>query len=110
MAFIIKTLIAVSIILVASELSKKSTTLAAMLLAMPIVLFISFAFIYHQSNNNTQIAQLTYETVVYIIPVLPFLYLLSLMLKHGFNFYFSLLLVSIGICFVTYCLNYFLSN
>jgi len=74
MAFIIKTLIAVSIILVASELSKKSTTLAAMLLAMPIVLFISFAFIYHQSNNNNQIAQLTYETVVYIIPVLPFLF------------------------------------
>lgn len=110
MIFFIKTTIAVAIILIASELSKKSTTLAAMLLAMPIVLFVSFALIYHQNKDNLQIAKLTYETVIYILPVLPFLYLLSVLLKLGVNFYLSLFLVSLGICFVTYCLNYFLTN
>ena len=71
MIFFIKTTIAVAIILIASELSKKSTTLAAMLLAMPIVLFVSFALIYQQNKDNLHIAKLTHETVLYILPVLP---------------------------------------
>ena len=110
MIFFIKTTIAVAIILIASELSKKSTTLAAMLLAMPIVLFVSFALIYQQNKDNLHIAKLTHETVLYILPVLPFLYLLSVLLKLGINFYLSLFLVTIGICIVTYTLNYFLTN
>ena len=96
MLYLVKTFIAVAIILIASELSKKSTTLAAMLLAMPIVLFVSFAFIYQQKKDSAQIAALTFETVIYILPVLPFLFLLSLLLKNGFNFYLSLFLFSIG--------------
>ncbi|MFM1865435.1 MAG: hypothetical protein RIQ57_45 [Pseudomonadota bacterium] len=110
MLYLVKTFIAVAIILIASELSKKSTTLAAMLLAMPIVLFVSFAFIYQQKKDSAQIAALTFETVIYILPVLPFLFLLSLLLKNGFNFYLSLFLVSIGICIVTYLLNLYLSK
>ena len=52
MLYLVKTFIAVAIILIATELSKKSTTLAAMLLAMPIVLFVSFAFIYQQKKRQ----------------------------------------------------------
>lgn len=110
MVFIIKTVIAVAIILIASELSKKSTTLAAMLLAMPIVLFISFALIYQEHKDNIKIAQLTHETVLYILPVLPFLYFLSILLRYGINFYLSLLIISVGIAFSTFLLNQFLSN
>ena len=45
MTYLIKIIIAVSIIVLASELSKRSTTLASILLAMPIVLFASFTII-----------------------------------------------------------------
>ena len=98
MIFFIKTTIAVAIILIASELSKKSTTLAAMLLAMPIVLFVSFALIYQQNKDNLHIAKLTHETVLYILPVLPFLYLLSVYenqkLFISFNFILSYIFLS----------------
>jgi len=77
MAYLIKIIIAVSIIVLASELSKRSTTLASILLAMPIVLFASFTIIWEETKNAQKIADITYETVLFILPVIPFLFLLS---------------------------------
>ena len=51
MSYLIKIIIAVSIIVLASELSKRSTTLASILLAMPIVLFASFTIIWEETKN-----------------------------------------------------------
>ena len=44
MAYLIKIIIAVAIIVAASELSKKNTSLAAILLGIPIVLFTSHLY------------------------------------------------------------------
>jgi len=49
MAYLIKIIIAVTIIVAASELSKKNSSLAAILLGLPIVLFTSFTFIWEES-------------------------------------------------------------
>ena len=50
MSYLIKIIIAVLVIVVASELSKKNTSLAAILLGIPIVLFTSFTFIWEESK------------------------------------------------------------
>ena len=73
MPYLLKIIIAVAIIVAASELSKKSVTLAAILLAMPIVLFASFTIIWEESHDVQKIATLTHETVLFILPVIPFL-------------------------------------
>ena len=86
---------------IATELSKRSTTLAAILLAMPIVLFVSFTLIWEESKDANKIAMLTHETLMFILPVLPFLFLLSYMLKNGTNFYISLGVSSLGIILAT---------
>ena len=101
MSYIIKIIIAVSIIILASELSKKSTTLASILLAMPIVLFVSFTLIWEESKDAQKIADITYETVLFILPVLPFLFLLSWMLKNNISYYIALSVSCIGIALAT---------
>ena len=101
MAYLIKIIIAVSIIVLASELSKRSTTLASILLAMPIVLFASFTIIWEDTKNAQKIADITYETVLFILPVIPFLFLLSWMLKNNINYYAALSVACIGIAIAT---------
>jgi hypothetical protein len=109
MAFIIKTIIAVMIILAASELSKRNVTWAAILLAMPIVLFTSFTIIWEESRNIKLISDLTYETLIFILLVIPFLFLFSLMLKANISFYISMTISSIGITIVTLLAHKFFS-
>ena len=101
MAYLIKIIIAVGIIVAASELSKKSTSLAAILLGLPIVLFTSFTFIWEESRDINKISLLTQETVIILLAGIPFLFLLVWMLKNGFNYYLSLGSSCGGIILVT---------
>ncbi|MDC6484683.1 hypothetical protein PQZ09_01955 [Methylophilaceae bacterium] len=109
MAYIIKITIAVIIIIAATELSKKSTSLAAILLGLPIVLFTSFTFIWEESKDINKISLLTQETVVILLAGIPFLFLLTWLLKNGFNYYLALGASCTGIILVTLIIQkYFL--
>ena len=90
MSYLIKIIIAVLVIVAASELSKKNTSLAAILLGIPIVLFTSFTFIWEESKDINKISLLTQETVIVLLAGIPFLFLLVWLLKHGFNYYLAL--------------------
>ena len=101
MAYLIKIIIAVAIIVAASELSKKSTSLAAILLGLPIVLFTSFTFIWEESHDINKISLLTQQTVIIVLAGIPFLFLLVWLLKNGFNYYLALGSSCFGIILVT---------
>jgi predicted neutral ceramidase superfamily lipid hydrolase len=51
MFYLLKIVIALVVIIGATELSKKNTTLAAILLAMPIIFFVSFTLIWEESKG-----------------------------------------------------------
>ena len=101
MSYLIKIIIAVAIIVAASELSKKSTSLAAILLGLPIVLFTSFTFIWEESHDINKISLLTQQTVIIVLAGIPFLFLLVWLLKNGFNYYLALGSSCSGIILVT---------
>ena len=101
MSYIIKIIIVVAIIVAASELSKKSTSLAAILLGLPIVLFTSFTFIWEESHDINKISLLTQQTVIIVLAGIPFLFLLVWLLKNGFNYYLALGSSCSGIILVT---------
>ena len=107
MSYIIKIVIAVAIIVAASELSKKNTSLAAILLGLPIVLFTSFTFIWEESKDINKISLLTQETVIILLAGLPFLFLLVWLLKHGFNYYLALGASCAGIILVSLLIQKF---
>ena len=71
MFYLLKIIIALVVIIGATELSKKNTTLAAFLLAMPIIFFVSFTLIWEESKDRSLISSLIQETTMYILPVIP---------------------------------------
>ena len=97
MFYLLKIVIALVVIIGATELSKKNTTLAAILLAMPIIFFVSFTLIWEESKNRSLISGLIQETTMYILPVIPFLFLFSFLVKSGWNYYLALSIAIVGI-------------
>jgi hypothetical protein len=92
MLYLAKTLIAALVIVAVGEISKRSSMLAAFLLALPIVSITAFVWIYIESKDKIKIADISYETFWYVIPTLPMFLLISWMLKNDYNFYLSLFL------------------
>ena len=88
--YIIKTLLSALIIVVVNELSKRSTTLAALLLALPLVSLLAFTWEWTQSADPEHIANLSTETFWFVLPTLPMFLLLSWLLKQGHNYYLAL--------------------
>ena len=91
MLYLLKTLIAAIVIVLTTELSKRSTSLAALLLALPIVSVTSFIWIYIETQDKTKIAELSSQTFWYVIPSLPMFLLFSWLLRHNVNFFIALL-------------------
>ena len=91
MLYLLKTLIAAIVIVLTTELSKRSTSLAALLLALPIVSVTSFIWIYYETQDKSKIAELSAETFWYVIPSLPMFLLFSWLLRHDVNFFIALL-------------------
>jgi hypothetical protein len=90
MLYVFKTLIAALIIVAAGEISKRTSSLAALLLALPIVSLTAFIWIYIESGDKGKIADISQNTFWYVIPTLPMFLLLSWMLRNDYNFYLSL--------------------
>jgi hypothetical protein len=110
MLYLVKTLIAALVIIIVSEVSKRSSMLAAFLLALPIISITAFVWIYVESKDKLRIAEISKETFWYVIPTLPMFILLSWMLRNDYNFYLALFICCIltaGLFTVT---QYFLAR
>lgn len=90
MLYLVKTLIVAIVIVAVGEISKRSSALAAFLLALPIVSITAFVWIYIESQDKLKIAEISQDTFWYVIPTLPMFLLFSWMLKNNYNFYLSL--------------------
>jgi len=90
MIYVIKTFIAALIIVAVSEISKRSSVLAAFVLALPITSIVAFVWVYLESKDKVKIADISQETFWYVIPTLPMFLLFSWLLRSGYNFFLSL--------------------
>ena len=93
------------VIVLVTELSKKDTKLAALLLALPIISFTAYTMIWFESKDTDKIAKLANENFIYVLPVMPVLPLLSWMLKNGFGYFTSLIMVTILMIILFYLLQ-----
>jgi hypothetical protein len=91
MLYLLKTLIAAIVIILTTEHSKRSSSLDALLLALPIISVTSFIWIYYETQDKTKIAELSSQTFWYVIPSLPMFLLFSWLLRHDVNFFIALL-------------------
>ena len=105
MVYLIKIIIAVLVIVLVTEVSKKDTKIAALLLALPIISFTAYTIIWFESKDTEKIAKLANENYIYVLPVLPILPLFSWMLKNGFGYFTSMVMVIILMIILFYLLQ-----
>ena len=92
MYLIIKTLISAMIIVIVSEIAKKYTWTAAIVVSLPLTSVLAFLWLYWDTKNTQKIIELSYSTIVMTIPSFVFFIVLPLLLKFKQNFIFSIII------------------
>jgi len=88
--FLIKMLITSLIIVCATELSKRSSYIAAVLISLPTMSIISLSWLYVETKDIAQITKLSNEILWLVVPSLLFFVFLSRLLNSGFNYWLAL--------------------
>ena len=86
----VKVLTSVIIILAATELSKKSTIVAAVVLALTIVSIISLTWIWLETKDINKITNLSLQIFWFVLPSLPMFLILPFLLSKDVGFFLSL--------------------
>ena len=107
MYFVIKTLITATIIVIVSEIAKKYTWTAAIIVSLPLTSLLAFIWLYWDTKDVQKVIELSYSTLVMTLPSFVFFITLPLLLKFKQNFIFSLL-VSIICTSIAYAIFMFL--
>ena len=90
MYFIIKTLVTALIIVLVSEIAKKYTWTAAVIVSIPLTSLLAFIWLYYDTRDVQKVIDLSLGTIVMTIPSILFFILLPIMLKLKQNFTFSI--------------------
>ena len=93
---IIKTLITVAVIILVSEIAKRSTLLAGLLASIPLTSFLAFIWVYWEKRDSEIIIDLSYSILLMVIPSLTFFIILPLALKSNNSFTMSMILATIS--------------
>lgn len=86
MYVVVKILISAMIITAVSELAKRSTFAAAILVSLPLTSILAFSWIYWESRDAEKIAAMSYEVLWFVIPSLAFFLILPALLRFGVKF------------------------
>ena len=101
MYFLIKTFLTALIVVLVSEIAKKYTWAAAIIVSIPFTSLLAFMWLYYDTKNVQKIIDLSFGTIVMTIPSIIFFITLPVMLKYKQNFILSIF-VSIFFTFLAY--------
>ena len=109
MYILIKTIISALIIVIVSEVAKRSSLLAAIIVSIPLTSLLAFIWLYWDTKDTQKVIDLSYGTIVMTIPSFTFFFILPLMLKLKQSFFFSLF-ISIVSTTIIYLIFIFLTK
>ncbi len=89
---LLKLMLSAGIIAGASEIAKRSPTLAAIIISLPLTSILTFSWIWIEGPDAARVTTLSHSILAYTLPSLPFFLLLPLGLRLGLGFWASLLL------------------
>lgn len=96
-----KALISGVIVMVASELARRSAALGALVVSLPLVSILAMLWLYQETHDTARLADHAQATFWYVLPSLPMFLLLPALLRHGLGFYPSLA-ICIGVTTLLY--------
>jgi len=109
--YLVKLAITTVLIIMISEVSKRSSFIGAVLASIPLTSVIAMVWLYKDTKNVEKVSALASSVFWLVLPSLVLFITLPILLKQGLNFYISL---CISIAFTSGCywlmitvLNYF---
>jgi uncharacterized membrane protein (GlpM family) len=102
---IVKYLITAGVVVLVSEMAKRSDKLGGLVAALPLVTFLALIWLYVENQSTEKIANHAWYTFWYVVPTLP-MFLAFPMLLERIGFWPALLasIVITMICFVVFSL------
>ncbi|MCF7832210.1 MAG: DUF3147 family protein [Candidatus Marinimicrobia bacterium] len=88
--YVVKVILTAFIIVIISEISKRSSLLGGVLASIPLISFLSFIWIYIETKNTENIALLSKNIFWLVLPSLSLFILLPILLKKNLNFWLAL--------------------
>lgn len=88
--YVIKLVITAVLIVLISEISKRSSFVAAILASVPLISVLAILWLYIDTKDVGKISALTTSIFWLVIPSLAFFITLPVLLKQNINFYLSL--------------------
>lgn len=102
MYYFIKVLVTTALIVIISEISKRSTLVGAILASVPLVSVLAMLWLYIDTKDIEKISELSSSIFWLVLPSLVLFILLPIFLKIGWGFY-----LSIGAAIVATVASYF---
>ncbi len=88
--YAIKIIVSALVLVAASELAKRNTFLAALLVSLPLTSLLAFVWLYLDTGDVQKVAALSHSILWLVLPSLVLFLLLPLLLKSGLGFWLSL--------------------
>lgn len=89
--YAIKVLISAVVIVLVSELAKRSSLLAALVASLPVTSLLAFVWLYWETGDTARVSSLSIDIFWLVIPSLALFLALPLFLRVGWAFWLSLL-------------------
>jgi hypothetical protein len=98
--FLLKTLVSALLIAAASELARRSTLFAALIISLPLTSLLALAWLWRDTHDVQRVAALSNDILWLVLPSLLLFIALPLLLRLGFGFWAALglamLVTSVG--------------
>lgn len=111
MYYLVKIAITTILIVLISEIAKRSSYIAAILASIPLVSVLAMVWLYVDTKDVNKVSDLATSVFWLVIPSLSLFIALPLLLKQGINFYLSMgiAMVITAVCYalMVITLNHF---
>jgi hypothetical protein len=99
--YVLKLFVSALIIVLISEIAKRSSGFAALIASLPITSLLAIIWMHFDGSESTQIAELSSQVFWLVLPSLLLFLLLPVLLKQGVGFWpsLSLSIVATIICY-----------
>ncbi len=108
--YIIKILTSSIIIVMISEISKRSSLIGSILASIPLISFLAFIWLYIETKDVSKIADLSTGIFWLVIPSLSFFLLFPYLLKRNVQFYLSMTIATVVMVFSYFLMIYVLKK
>ncbi len=78
------------VIAVVSEVARRSPTLGALFLSLPLVSTLAILWLWQDTGDSQRVASFVQSTFWYVLPTLPMFLVMPAMLRHGIGFWTAL--------------------